>query len=144
MALVSILLMAPARAADWQIYKRVQVRNDDSIILRFDNPDGRGIRIWLVFPRGVAGARSEQPPLYRIDANPVHDLQKQNEVRFQESNHRWLYWYIHRGEKPFSEDLQEFLRGQKVIFQYYLPDGMIKETAFRLQGLQEAIAEIYP
>jgi hypothetical protein len=138
-----ILVVVPASKAEWLIYKRAQYRNSDNIHLHFDSLENQWIRIRLIFPEGVEGATPERPPLYQIDANEVHDLKENIEIRFDKNKHRWLDWIIHKGEKPYSEELQEFLLGKKVIFQYYLPDGMIKETTFKLDGLKGTIEEIY-
>ena len=47
------------------------------------------------------------------------------------------------GWKSFQVELQgglaRFVHGS---FQYYLPDGMIKETTFQLEGIQQAIKEM--
>jgi hypothetical protein len=34
------------------------------------------------------------------------------------------------------------MNGRQATFQYYLPDGTIKETTFSLKGAKEAIREV--
>jgi len=34
------------------------------------------------------------------------------------------------------------MNGKSVVFQYYMPDGEIKETTFSLEGTREALGEL--
>jgi len=127
--------------ADWTIYKQTEVRSIEKHRLRFDHDLGGPVRAWLILKSKKSGVFESKLPLYQVDDNEVHDLQLIEKGR-RVNKDRWVLWEIYGGKGPLSDALLEFMNGKEVTFQYYLPDGTIKETTFNLEGAKEAINEI--
>lgn len=126
--------------AEWTIYKRIQQRSKEGHILRLDTVSESTIQAWFILKKKTAGVFKSKLPLYQVDQNTVHDLQLVKNKKVEKD--RWVQWIISDRKGIHGPDLLEFMNGTEVTFQYYLPDGTIKETAFDLDGAREAIEEI--
>ena len=110
-------------------------------MLRLDSSQKDVVRVWLILGTKQEGAFLNRSVLYRVDEQKIHDLRHAANISVDKSKSMWLRWVI--SEKGLKgNDLQELTKGKMVVFQYYLPDGEIKETAFILDGLTEAVKEI--
>ena len=134
---------AQSRAwAEWDYYKRVRVRNEQGDRLRFGGWNGQYVRIWLILGSNEKGAFEHKLPVYRIDDHPVRRLKRDAtypHLRVREG--RWIRWRLSEGQNP-SARLQEFMHGDRVVFQYTREDGKIIETAFSLQGAASALGSL--
>ena len=135
-----ILTMFVSANADWSIYKKIEHRSKEGHIFRIDINYRRTIQAWLILKKTTAGVFETKMPLYRVDTNDVHDLRLIKNISTDKD--RWIAWVISVGKGKPSPDLIELMNGREVTFQYYLPDGTIKETTFDLKGAREAIEEI--
>jgi len=78
-----------------------------------------------------------------MNDNKVHDLNSsKKKIQTDKKKKIWIRWEISNQKKPLSNDLIEILGGDTIVFQYYLPDGEIKETVFDLSGVDKAFQEI--
>lgn len=128
--------------ADWKIYKRAEVRSNNNNIMRIDRNSGGSVCVWFILNPKVRGVFESKLPLYQVDRNEVNDLQlARKEERDKDKSH-WIQWAIYDGKGALSEDLLELMNGNEVVFQYYLPDGEIRESIFSLKGAKEAIEEV--
>ena len=135
-----ILLCCVAAYAEWTIYKRIEQRSPEGHVLRLDTVPENSIRAWFLLRNNTAGVFKHKMPLYQVDNNDIHDLQLIKNIKTRED--RWIRWIISDKTGKPSPDLIELMDGTEVRFQYYLPDGTIKETTFDLKGAREAIGEI--
>jgi hypothetical protein len=141
LVVISLILSTSISAsAEWNIYKKAEQRNKEGNLIRFDIGPQKTIRVWLILKRKTVGAFKSKLPLYQVDNNDIHDLQLTQQKTIKED--KWIGWIISDKTGNFSPDLLELMNGKEVTFQYYLPDGMIKETTFSLEGIREAIEEI--
>jgi phosphoribosylformylglycinamidine (FGAM) synthase-like amidotransferase family enzyme len=138
--ITSILLFCVSADATWSIYKRIQKSSEDGHILRLDLGSKKPIRAWFILRKETENAFKSKLPLYQVDNNDVHDLQQKKNRKVKED--RWIRWVISDGNGKTSPDLMELMNGKELTFQYYLPDGTIKETTFSLEGAKEAIEGI--
>ena len=77
-----------------------------------------------------------------MDSNKTHSLKSARNVVTDEKKNRWIRWQIHDGKGETNDALLELMNGKELVFQYYLPGGVIKESIFSLKGAKEAIEEI--
>ena len=138
----SILCVASLTASQWTIYRRADLRNKDGHNLRFDSNRGGAVQAWLILGRIVNGVFASKLPLYQVDDKGVHDLQVASKILTDKEKQRWIRWEISKDGAPVSKALSEFMNGKQVVFQFYQPDGTIKETTFLLEGAKAAINEI--
>ena len=139
---VALILLGTNTFASWQVYKHIQVKASDGNWFRLGRVSGSKVRAWFILGKRVPGVFRRQFVLYQVDQNPVRDL---NEVKGTTANKEadsWLIWPISNSLGSPSESLREIIDGKEITFQYYLPDGMIKETTFDLEGLKQAIKEL--
>ena len=139
--LVVLYLPSPAMGK-WAIYKRTQITNEDKNTLRFDHSTGGPVRVWLILRPKETGAFDSKLPLYQVDNNKINEVASSDGIRTNKEKDYWILWHIFNGKGALNRDLFEFINGKEVTFQYYLPDGTIKETTFNLDGAKEAINEI--
>lgn len=141
--LLVLLGLCSHSLADWTFYKNTQVSNKDRHILRFDRLPSGKIRTWIDLKDKIPELSTKKPPLYQVDENEVHDLESIKDLRIYKRDGNYnILWEIYSGQGPLSKALLEFMNGREVTFQYYLPDGTIKETTFDLKGARKAIEEI--
>jgi len=126
--------------AGWSVYKRVQVKSKEKHTLRFDKHSGGAVRIWFILRHERKGVFATGLILYKVNDHPVRGVKGARKIKV--SKDRWLSWEIDDGQGKPDEGLLEFMDGDSVVFQYYLPDGEIKETIFSLEGAREAIEEL--
>jgi hypothetical protein len=126
--------------AEWTIYKRIQQRSKEGHVLKIDTDTNNIIWAWFILKKKTAGVFKSKLPLYQVDNNDVHDFQLIKNKKVKED--RWIRWMISNSKSAPGSDLLELMNGKEATFQYYLPDGTIKETAFDLDGAREAIEEI--
>ncbi len=139
---ICILFFSSTLYANWNIYKQAQIRNSKKDYLRFDTSNGKTIMVWLIVKNKGKGVFSKKLPKYRVDNNDIHQIAKGKSYNgLKISKGRWIRWIISNAEKP-SKELQEFINGKEVVFQYYSDDGKIMESVFSLEGIKEAIAEL--
>jgi hypothetical protein len=141
--LVAILLLLSSLIsanAEWTIYKRIGQRSKDGHFLRIDTGSNSTIRASFILKKPTASVFKSKLPLYQVDNNDVHDLQLTKIISLKDD--QWISWVISDGKGKPSPDLIELMNGKDVTFQFYLPDGTIKETTFNLEGAREAIEEI--
>jgi len=72
--LITILCLPSSTCAEWTIYKRIHVKNQNRDLLRFDVVNNGNVRAWLILKPGENGAFETNLPLYKVDNNKVHDL----------------------------------------------------------------------
>lgn len=129
-------------SADWNIYKRALLRNNDGNQIRFDTTSN-AIRIMFYLRSNDKDVFADRLPSYRVDENVVHRIEKGHEdypgLRVNEN--RWLRWTISPKDE-LSSRLLEFMNGKEAVFQYYRQNGQVVETVFQLEGIQEAINDI--
>ena len=126
--------------AEWAIYKRIEQRSKEGHVLRIDTDTNNIIRAWFILKQKTADVFKSKLPLYQVDNHDVHDLQLIKKKRVKKD--QLIRWMISNRKRMPDPDLVEFMNGKEVTFQYYLPDGTIKETSFDLKGAHEAIEEI--
>ena len=141
-ALILILFPAVQSAADWSVYKKIEARSEDKSILRIERYSGGPVRAWFILSRRAEGAFESKLPLYRVDNNEVHNLQNAEKMHTDKNKNYWILWQIYDGKGDISDDLLELINGKEAVFQYYLPDGEIRESIFSLKGAKEAFGEI--
>ncbi|UCF91869.1 MAG: hypothetical protein JSW39_26960 [Desulfobacterales bacterium] len=139
----SFFCVAADAVADWTFYRSTAVRSPEKHTFRIDRASNKPANAWFILWPRMKGAFASKLPLYQVDENPVHDLNlvKRGLEVNPEKDH-WIKWQIFDGKGPLNDELREFMNGKEVTFQYYLPDGTIKETTFDLKGAREAIEEI--
>jgi len=141
-ALILVFFFAFQSAADWTVYKRVEARSEDRNILRIERNSGGPGTAWFILSSQAKGVFESRLPLYRVDNNEVHDLQNADKMQTDKNKNYWIRWQIYDGKGYISDDLLELINGKEAVFQYYLPDGEIRESIFSLKGAKEAIEEI--
>ena len=131
-------------SAGWAVYKSATTRNSEKHILGIEKLHTGKIRAFFQLDKNAAVQFSMKLPLYQIDNNEVHALQSiQSDRLIIGENDNRVRWLIYSGEGPLSDTLLEFMNGKEAVFQYYLPDGTIKETIFDLEGAREAIETLF-
>ncbi|MBN1829227.1 MAG: hypothetical protein JW884_08820, partial [Deltaproteobacteria bacterium] len=123
-------LISAANANQWSLYRQAQIKNSDNNHLRFDCTAGKSLRAWLILGKAAEKAFAERLPLYKIDDQPVRNLQKFEGIQTDKDKTRWIYWEVCDGKGGTDLFMREFMNGKEVVFQYYLPNGEIRETAF--------------
>ena len=141
LVLALILALSAPAYADWLFYRQVQMRNADKHHLRFDRSWEAPIRAWLILRSQKYGNLKERRPLYKVDDGPVRDLEGVKGVRTHKRG-RWINWEIEDGKGEPDSALKEFMNGKEVLFQFYGPDGMIRETVFELEGIKKAVGKL--
>lgn len=139
--LLLLCFVVPA-TADWATYKSAQVRSKDKNILRIDRSSNGPVRAQFTLRPKVTGAFESKLPIYQVDNNKIHDLQSAKNMKTDKKKNYWILWQIYDGKGDINDDLLELMNGKEVVFQYYLPGGMIKESIFSLKGAKEAIGEV--
>lgn len=90
----------------------------------------------------------KKPPIFRVDKNEPTNLQ--SKVKLQkmgfnayEWEPKWVNFLMWHGksEQGISVDLGIIMKGEKILFRYYLSTGGFKETTFSLKGASVAISE---
>ena len=137
--MVICCLAVPAMAG-WKVYKSASIRSKGKHTLRFDKNSGGPIQAWFILRRKTKGVFASKLPLYRVDNDSTRDLKGKKNSKV--SKNRWVRWEIDDGKGTPDATLLEFMNGKTVVFQYYMPDGKIKETTFSLEGAREAIGEL--
>ncbi len=139
--MLCVFCFAATAFPGWKLYKSAKLRNKEQNTLKIDRVEGHKALAWLLLKRKNARAFASGTPLYQVDDGPVHDLASMPAWRTDPEAKRWIRWEIWNGKGTFSPLLLELMNGKRVVFQYYLPDGEIVETAFSLEGAKEAITE---
>ena len=139
---VVALLIGTNAWANWQAYKHIQLRASDGNHFRLSCRGSSEVRAWFILARKIPGAFQKRFALYQVDNNPVRDLNEVKGTAADKNGDHSLRWPISNSLDPPSESLREIVEGKEITFQYYLPDGMIKETTFQLEGIQQAIKEL--
>ena len=139
--IIPVITISHAAAGEWSIYKRIQIRNENMDVLRLDSSQNDIVRVWLILGTEQEGAFLNRSVIYRVDEHKIHDLRHATNISVDKSKSMWLRWIISE-EGLKGNDLRELTKGKMIVFQYYLPDGEIKETAFILDGLMKAVREI--
>jgi hypothetical protein len=139
---LSSILLSTNTFAGWSIYKQIQVRASDKNHFRMDAVNGKKIRAWFILGTKTSGAFQKSFPLYQVDQNPVRDLNAIKGVEANKNADHWLRWPISDNFDPPGELLREIFEGKEITVQYYLPDGMIKESTIELKGIKQAIKEL--
>lgn len=140
-----VLCIASTAFSEWRIYKRAELRNKEKNRLRIDLTLQAGrmdVRAWFMLGKKSAGVFKSNLPLYQVDDGPVHDLTNARDRRTDKKAKAWIRWVIWDGNGPIDPDLVELMNGKEAVFQYYLPDGEIKETTFVLEGVKETVEEL--
>ncbi len=137
--LITILYYSSAYA-DWNIIRYVETKNKDKHKLKIEiNEDGQFYASFIL-KRRIKNVFKSKLPLYQVDENKVHNIQEiKNKIVDKKRIIKWLVAGVNGNS---SELLYEILNGKSVVFQYYIPDGTIKETVFLLEGIHEAINAI--
>ena len=135
--LLILLICISAVNGEWTVYKRIEQSSKEGHLLRFDTGAKDTIRAWFILKNSRTDVFKTKLALYQIDENEVHDLKLIKAKRINKN--RWIRWNISDDKRGGDLDLLEFMNGKEVIFQYYLPDGTIKETTFNLEGARKAI-----
>ena len=130
---------APAFAG-WNIYKRVSIQSEEKNTLRFDCNSKGPIRAWFILKRKTPGVFASKLPQYKVDSGDVLDFEGAKNRKV--SKNRWVRWEIYDGKGKPGPAILEFMNGKSVVFQYYMPDGEIRESTFSLEGAREAIGEL--
>jgi hypothetical protein len=142
-AIVICWVVSPGDCA-WKtlkrVYNRAEVHSKEMHKLRFDRHSAGPIRAWFILRRNVKGVFASKLPLYRVDDNPVRHSEDYENRKVKKD--KSIGWEIDDGKGKPSAALLEFMNGTSVVFQYYMPDGEIKETTFPLEGAREAIGEL--
>ena len=137
--LIGLSFLSTANA-QWTAYKRIENKNKQGHVLRFDTGTRNTLDAWFILKKETPGAFKSKLPLYKVDNNDVHDLKLAEKKQISEN--RWIKWQISSNNNPPSGELLEIMNGKEIVFQYYLPDGTIKETNFSLEDAREAIVEL--
>lgn len=141
--IVSLICICSQAFAGWTFYKSANARSKDNHIFRIDKTHSSKVRAWFILNRKTPSAFTSKLPLFQVDGNKIHDLQLIKKGRsVNKDKDKWVLWEIYSGKGSLSDELLEFMNGKEVTFQYYLPDGTIKEATFNLEGAREAISEI--
>lgn len=141
-AILLPLCFAVPATADWATYKKAELRSKDKNILRIDRSSNGPVRAQFILRPKVTGAFESKLPIYQVDNNMIHDLQSAKNMKTDKKKNYWILWEIYDGKGDINDDLLELMNGKEVVFQYYLPGGMIKESIFSLKGAKEAIGEV--
>jgi len=137
-----MLFFTSTSHAGWKIYKRAQIKSGQGHYLRFESLNGEYIRLMFGLSRQDEGVFLNKLPIYRVDDNDIHIIKKDKSYKnLKVRTGYYIYWIISNGETS-SKELNEFINGQEVVFQYYRDDGKIMEAVFSLDGIKEAIEEI--
>jgi hypothetical protein len=128
--------------AGWNIYKQIELRASDKNMFRLDRVSDNKIRAWFILARKAPGVFQNRFALYQVDNNPVRDLNEVKGTAANKNADQWLIWPISNSLDSPSKLLLEIINGKEITFQYYLPDGMIKESKFKLEGIKQAIEEL--
>jgi len=137
-----MLVFTSTNHAGWNIYKRAQINSNQGDYLKFESINGEYIRIRFGLRKQEEGVFLKNLPVYRVDDNDIHIITKgDNYKKLQIKVGYYIYWVISNAETP-SQELNEFMNGQEVVFQYYRDDGEIMEAVFLLDGIKEALKEI--
>lgn len=150
--------------AEWEIKREVDSMTDEEEISAvLFNGEGYKLRLYTLdsgeffctfaLPADSLEAISHtQAPMYRIDKNEPHDLNL--DVKFQEmTGKKTLYqqepkWcnFILSIKLDKVEDifggLEQFAKGNKIVFRYWLFTGGYKETSFIISGADKVIPEV--
>lgn len=141
-SLFVMLIFSSTLYADWEIYKKVQIRNSQKHYLLFDTSNEKNIEVCFMVTKNDKGVFSKKLPIYRVDNNDIHQVSKGKAYAgLKIRKGRWIRWVISDGEKA-SKELKEFINGKVVVFQYYRDDGKIMETSFPLEGLKKTISAL--
>ena len=138
--LIFLCFVTCAYADNWTTYKKAEIRSKEKNIFRIDCVSNSSVRAWLILRNAPEGVFKSKLPIYQIDKNEIHNLEQKKKKKVNED--RWIRWIISERKGMPESDLLEFMNGNEVTFQYYLPDGSIKESTFSLEGAREAIQEI--
>ncbi len=129
-----------ASAGEWHIYKEVRTRSEDGHTLKFCKNLNGPVTAWLILGKKLEGAFKGRLPVYRIDDGSIRSIADSEKKTPKEGT--YINWEIDDGKASPGQLLKEFMEGKRVVFQYYLYDGVIKEAAFDLSGCREAISEL--
>ena len=136
-----VFCFAVPAVAGWKLYKSASIQSKAQDTLRFDKDSVGRIRAWFILRRKTKGVFVSKLPLYKVDNDSVCDLEgKKKNIEVRKG--RWIRWKIQDGKDSPDASLLEFMNGKSVVFQYYMPDGEIRETTFSLEGAREAIEEL--
>ena len=135
-----VFCLAVPAFAGWSMYKRASIQSKEKNTLRFDGNSKGPIRAWFILKRKTPGVFASKLPQYKVDSGDVRNVEGAKNGKV--SKNRWVRWEIYDGKGTPGPALLEFMNGKTVVFQYYMPDGEIKETTFSLEGAREAIGEL--
>ncbi len=81
--------------AGWKTYKRAQIENNNRIILRFDSPaPDAPVRAWLILRPKQVGAFEGKLPLYQVDNNKIHAIEKFAGIQTNNEKDYWIRWNV--------------------------------------------------
>tara|TARA_Y100000031_G_scaffold144424_1_gene175857 strand:+ start:151 stop:702 length:552 start_codon:yes stop_codon:yes gene_type:complete len=97
-----------------------------------------------------------QAPMYRVDKNiqqDLNDLAKMHDKLIEHGAYlysqepKWCNFILSAVEKKNRDTisgwvLEEFAKGEKIVFRYWLFTGGYKETSFSISGADKAILEV--
>jgi hypothetical protein len=138
-----ILSFSVSASAEWKVIKRAQIKNKDKNLLRFERISEGPVRVWLIMKSMEAAISESKMPIYQVDNKNIHDLTYADDLYMDKGKNKWIRWLISDDKNIPSDDLQEIMNGTFIVFQFYLPDGKIKETIFNLKGAKDAIDELF-
>ncbi|MEL0630731.1 hypothetical protein [Psychromonas aquatilis] len=147
--------------ADWKVTSKVDSMTDQiKKTAEVNNPLGHKFSIYRLSKGGKVWANFklsndvfdqvdwERPPIFRVDKNEPTNLQSKVKLQKMGFNAydwspKWVNFLIWHGksEEGISVDLGLIMKGDTILFRYYLSTGGFKETTFSLNGASAAISE---
>ena len=126
-------------AGEWRFFRRAFLKNESGHQLRLDTYGDHQLRIWLILKGKEPGVFSNKLPIFKIDQGPVYQVKSFEEKNIRIREDRWLHFQGADENKEFAKILNELKFGEQVVFQYYPPDGSIREAVFELSGIESVI-----
>ena len=156
--------------AKWKIEKEVDsmtdkkttsavLFNDEGYKLRLYTLDSGEFFCAFALPADSLDVLSHsQAPMYRVDKNIQQDLNSLAEMqenfiksdipaKLYSHEPKWCNFVLSAVEKKNRDTisgwvLEEFAKGEKIVFRYWLFTGGYKETSFSISGADKAILEV--
>lgn len=153
-------------AAQWSVEVKIDAMTDDTVVTAYvTNEDGYKLSVykvrdeesrtdlWATFSLPDDNAdvlSSEELPIFRVDKNEPRKLSGLKYIQDQtralvETAHNFTLIVVEPKWVNFlftSPAQEQFVKGEAVVFRFWLFTGGYKDTTFTLLGVTEAIARV--
>ncbi len=165
---IILLLNQSLLCAEWEIKREVDSMTDEEKISAvLFNGEGYKLKLYTLdsgeffctfsLPADSLDVLSHsQSPIYRVDKNEPCDLNLQAkwqkklnemgiETKMYQQEPKWCNFNLSRKLDKVEDiggALEEFAKGERIVFRYWLFTGGYKETSFIISGADKVISEV--